>query len=328
MFTQEVTGYITRPQDVPPDDTQSPLLALVAASPHQPDLKNGHLPKQLRRGANKHDRRKRPRTVAPTRAVTTASTASAASESADLEEPKSRVQITAPDEEWELSDTDHKMADGGSADDSDDKDYADMSDAPSPTKGGRPRSRKRVRRTKDPARNDTDGRPSHPLDVSCQAAPVASSTGMQESEEMPIHGYFTLKTIASKVVYRLTFSQDLPPLPQHRGQRQDSNPDRQHSQSFPVDSGMRQAPLPRQTMRHSWTRESTYDTISTRWPGKELTERQEILLAKMVHDDKTWAEIRQHFPGYPLQSLKENFKKQGGKPRKRGRNAGVKVIRV
>jgi hypothetical protein len=92
---------------------------------------------------------------------------------------------------------------------------------------------------------------------------------------------------------------------------------------------MRQAPLPRQTMRRSWTRESTSDTISTRRPGKELTERQEIRLAKMVHDNKTWAEIGRHFPGHTLQSLKENFfTKQGGKPRKRGRKPGVKAVGV
>ncbi|KAH6696527.1 hypothetical protein BKA61DRAFT_741680 [Leptodontidium sp. MPI-SDFR-AT-0119] len=311
---------ITGLQDVPPDDTQSPLQALAAASPHQPDLKNGHLPKQLRRGANRHDRRKRPRTIAPTRAVTTVSTASAASECADLEEPTSRVQITAPDE---LSDTDQRMVDGRSADDSDDEDYADMSDATGPTKGGRPHPRKRARRMKDQAHNDAGGPASHPLDVSRQAAPVASSSGTQESEEMSIHGYFTLKTVASKVVYCLTFSQDLLPLPQHRRQRQDSNLDCEHSQSSPLDCGTRQAPLPRQTMRRSWTRETTSDTISTRRPGKELTERQEILLARMVHDDKTWAEIGGQFPGHTLQSLKENFfTKQGGKPRKRGRKPG------
>jgi hypothetical protein len=201
-----------------------------------------------------------------------------------------------------------------------------MSDAAGPTRGGRPHSRKQVRRTTDRARNDTDGRPSHPLDISYQAAAVASSSGTQESEEMPIHGYFTLKTIASKVVYYLTFSQDLLPLSQHRGQRQDSNPDREHSQSFPLDSRMRQALLRRQTIRRSRTRESTSDTISTRRPGKELTERQEILLAKMVHDDKTWAEIGRHFPGHTLQSLKENFfTKQGGKPRKRGRKPGARA---
>jgi hypothetical protein len=53
--------------------------------------------------------------------------------------------------------------------------------------------------------------------------PVATSPGsMYESEEIPIHGYFTLKTIESKVVYCLTFSQELLPRPRDQGQRQDS----------------------------------------------------------------------------------------------------------
>jgi hypothetical protein len=116
-------------QDGQPDDTQSPQLALAAVSPHQSNLKNDHLPKQLRRGATRNDCRKRLRTIAPIRLATTASTASAAAESADLEEGQSRVQITAPDEEWELRDTDQKMVDDGGADDSDDEDYADMSDS-------------------------------------------------------------------------------------------------------------------------------------------------------------------------------------------------------
>ncbi|PVH70288.1 hypothetical protein DL98DRAFT_140807 [Cadophora sp. DSE1049] len=88
---------------------------------------------------------------------------------------------------------------------------------------------------------------------------------------------------------------------------------------------MYQAPSPRQTVRRSWTRESTSDTIPTPRPGKELTESQEILLAKMVQRDKTWTEIGRHFPGHTLQSLKNYFTKQGGKPRKRGRKPGVRV---
>jgi hypothetical protein len=47
----------------------------------------------------------------------------------------------------------------------------------------------------------------------------------------------------------------------------------------------------------------------------------------MVHDDQTWADIGQRFPGHLLQLLKENFKKQGGQPRKRGRKAGVRASR-
>jgi len=93
-----------------------------------------------------------------------------------------------------------------------------MSDATSLTKGGRSYTRKRVRRTRDQARNDSDGRPNHPLDVSCQASPVASSTATQKSEKISNHEYFTLKTIALKVVYYFTFSQDLLPLPQNKGQ--------------------------------------------------------------------------------------------------------------
>ena len=44
--------------------------------------------------------------------------------------------------------------------------------------------------------------------------------------------------------------------------------------------------------------------ITSRKPGKELTKNQESRLAKMVHDDKTWADIGRHFPNHTLQSLK------------------------
>lgn len=67
-------------------------------------------------------------------------------------------------------------------------------------------------------------------------------------------------------------------------------------------------------------------TISTQRPGNELTKTEESLLAKMIQDNKTWIEIKQHFPNHPLQLLKDNFfKKQGGEPRKRGRKPGVRV---
>jgi hypothetical protein len=56
----------------------------------------------------------------------------------------------------------------------------------------------------------------------------------------------------------------------------------------------------------------SHRVILERKPGKELTKEQESLLAKIVHEDQTWAEIGQHFPGHTLPSLKENFTKQGG----------------
>ncbi|KAH8592671.1 hypothetical protein B0O99DRAFT_689518 [Bisporella sp. PMI_857] len=64
------------------------------------------------------------------------------------------------------------------------------------------------------------GTPIHPLDVSCRAAAATSSSSTQESEEMPIHRYFTLKTVAPKGVYCLTFSLELLPLSQYQGQKQ------------------------------------------------------------------------------------------------------------
>ena len=73
----------SRLQDGQPDDTQSHQLALAAVSSYQSDF-NGHLPKRLRQGTARNDRRKRPRTIALVRLTLTVNTASAAPESADL----------------------------------------------------------------------------------------------------------------------------------------------------------------------------------------------------------------------------------------------------
>ena len=98
------------------------------------------------------------------------------------------------------------MVDYGSTNDSNNEDYSDMSDATSSKIGGRPHSRKRVRRTKDTGDNDVEAPSTYCLDASDQAIAATSSGSMQESEEIPIHGYLTLKIIESKVVYCLTFS--------------------------------------------------------------------------------------------------------------------------
>jgi hypothetical protein len=44
----------------------------------------------------------------------------------------------------------------------------------------------------------------------------------------------------------------------------------------------------------------SYRAVTSRKPGKELTKEQESLLAKIVHEDKTWIEIGRHFPGHTL----------------------------
>ncbi|KAF4618980.1 hypothetical protein G7Y89_g14868 [Cudoniella acicularis] len=176
------SSNISRLQDGQPDDTQSPQLALAAVSPHQSDL-NNHLPKQPCRGATRNDCRKRPRIIAPIKLASTASVALGSSA-----EPQSRAQITALDQE---------MVDDRSANGSDHGDYDNMSDAAGSQRGGRPR--KRVRRTKDTKDNDVAALPTHSLDTSYQTIVATSSSGILESEEIPIHGYFTLKSIESKV---------------------------------------------------------------------------------------------------------------------------------
>lgn len=66
-----------------------------------------------------------------------------------------------------------------------------------------------MKRTKDMENNEMATPSTHNLNVSDQAIAANLSSSMHESEKIPIHGYFTLKTIASNVVYCLTFSQEL-----------------------------------------------------------------------------------------------------------------------
>merc|ERR1712072_823600 len=68
--------------------------------------------------------------------------------------------------------------------------------------------------------DDVESPSTHTFDVSYQATAATSSVDMQESEEIPIRGYLTLKTIGSKVVYSLTFSQELLQEPSGTSQRQ------------------------------------------------------------------------------------------------------------
>ena len=84
------------------------------------------------------------------------------------------------------------MVSNGSADDSSDEDYADKSEAAGSKRGRRPRPRKRVRWVKDTKDNGVEAPSTHSLDISCQAAAATSPDSMHESEEIPIHGYFTL----------------------------------------------------------------------------------------------------------------------------------------
>lgn len=210
---------LSRLQDGQPDHAQSPQPRPAAASLHPSDSENNQLRKQLcGRGAARNVYLKRPRAAAPFGLASTAST-------------QSRPLVTAPSPERELCDINQEMVNGGSADDSDEDSDEDSDDAASSQIGGRPRSRKRVRRTKDTEDDDVATPSTHSLDASYQAAAGTSSSGMHESEEIPIHGYFTLKMVQSKVVYYLTFSQEVLPRPRDRWQRQATTTNLEEPQS-------------------------------------------------------------------------------------------------
>ncbi|RDL30225.1 uncharacterized protein BP5553_10503 [Venustampulla echinocandica] len=186
----------------------------------QPDLTIGPpLRHRRRRDTTRNSYRKRPRTPAPTGLASAVSTVSAALESNDRKDPQSVALLAAPGPEQETRDIDQEIVDGGTYD-SNDEDYNDISDAAASEIQGRPRSRKRVRRAKDTKPNDVETPSTKSLDILYQAAAATSPRGIHESEEIPIHGYLTLKTIESKVVYCLTFSQELLPEPSRISQKQ------------------------------------------------------------------------------------------------------------
>jgi len=135
---------------------------------------------------------------------------------------------------------------------------------------------------------------------------MEESASAAEYQEWPLEGFLKRVTIGNRITYNLQFS--LSHVPEHLNASL-------HSEVLITSS--RESSVEAAVSRRA---------VTSRKPCKELTQNQESLLAKMVHDDKTWAEIGQKFPGHTLQSLKENFfTKQGGKPRKRGRKPRVKA---
>jgi hypothetical protein len=123
-----------------------------------------------------------------------------------------------------------------------------------------------------------------------------------EYQAWPLEGFLKRVTISNQITYNLQFS--LSHIPQHLNLLL-------HSEVLSTSS--RESSEEAVVSRRS---------ITSRKPGKELTKNQERLLAKMVHDDKTWAEIGRHFLGHTMQSLKDNFfTKQKGKASEAGAKA-------
>lgn len=153
------------------DSAQLQQLGPAGASPQRSNLKNGPLPGHRHLEAPRDVLRLRSRTTAPVRPASTVSIGPAALESNDE-----------------------------GTDNSSDEDYREASDAaPSETRG-RPHSRKRVKRAKDAEHNDGESPSPCPLNVSYQAITTSPPDGMQESEEILISGYLTLKTVESSHV--------------------------------------------------------------------------------------------------------------------------------
>jgi hypothetical protein len=266
-------------QDSHVENTQVSQLEPAATSPRQSDLKNGSLRKRLRRGPPRDTRHKPPHTAAPIRPAIT-----------DLNGPKSRIQIMIPGVERELGHIDQETDDDDSADESDDEDYSDMSNAAGSSGGGPRHPRKRLRRAKHTKHNDVEIPSTHALDVSYQATTATSSVSMQESEEVPIHGYLTLKTIESKVVYCLTFSQELLPEPGGTLQRQgiprivSSSRAKRDPERLPVQERAMSRP------------------VRTRFSSEE-----DELLLQLKGEGLSWDEISDHFPERSNGSLQVRY---------------------
>jgi hypothetical protein len=114
------------------------------------------------------------------------------------------------------------------------------------------------------------------------------SLASAEYQEWPFQALVKRATIGSETTYNLKFQ--LPRIPDYL--------------HFPILSEMLSTGC---IMRPPGKAAVSYYAVMPRKPRKELMEKQESLLAKMVRGDKTWAEIERQFPNQALQSLKENL---------------------
>jgi hypothetical protein len=263
------------------DSAQSPQPGPAMVSLEQSDLTNGPLPRyRRRRDDTKNARRKRLRMRAPTGPARTASPVSAALESNDFEHTQSVARLVAPANEREIRDIDHEMADDRGSDDSNDEDYDNRNDAATPEMRHPPRSRKRVKRPKGTEPNDMEITPTQSLNVSCQAIAATPSIDMQESEEIPIRGYLTLKTIDSEVVYSLTFSQDLLLEPGGISQRQ----------------GIPRSVSSSNDRRKSEKSLSQEEAMSRPVKKSRFSSEDDDLLLQLKGEGLSWDEISERFP--------------------------------
>jgi hypothetical protein len=114
--------------------------------------------------------------------------------------------LAALGKEREIRNIDQEMVNNRGTDDSNDTDYGDISGAAASEIEGRPRSQKQVRQANDTKYNDVKTPFTHSFNVLYYATAATLSGSIQESEEIPIHRYLTIKTIESKVMNCHIFS--------------------------------------------------------------------------------------------------------------------------
>ena len=249
---------------------QFPQLDSAAVSPQQSDSTDSPLPRhRRRRDDTRNARRKRLRMASAPGPASVTSPVSAALESTDFDYTQSVSRLTTPAKEREIRDIDHEMVDYGGSDDSDDEDYDDRSDAATSDIRHPPHSRKQVKLAKDTEGNDLEN-----------SSIATSSVSLPESEEIPIIGHLTLKAIDSKVVYCLTFSQELLLEPSGPSQRQgfprviSSSSDRKHVERLSLQEQTKSRPV-----RNS-----------------RFSAQEDELLLQLKGDCLSWDEISDHFP--------------------------------
>ena len=128
--------------------------------------------------------------------------------------------------------------------------------------------------------NDLAAPPTYSLNVSCQAATATSSGSTQESDEIPIYGYLTLKTLESKVLYCLTFSQELVPEPSGTSRRQAM------ARSVSSSSDKRDS---ERSLVQEWA-------MSRPIRNSRFSPQDDELLLQLKREGLSWDEISVHFP--------------------------------
>ena len=251
-------------------DHAQPLQLDVTAAHQQSDPATESPPAahRARKSAPRRACRKHPysSSVRPATAISTTSTVP---KSTNLKRRQTRAPARDPSQEQQLD-----SIDDGSTDDLGDEDYDSHSDASSKTAENSPPP-KRLRRAKDSSTtyHHIERDSSCLVELSNQDVATTPSTATPQSEEIPISGFLTLKTFKSKVIYCLSFSQEL--SPQLGGTSVSRSGDRRDSEQSPLQE----------------------QATSTHVRHSKFSPQDDKLLRRLKEDEcLSWDEIAEQFP--------------------------------